>query len=445
MTATPGVPEHDQRVSRRFLQIAIAAVWVMVFFSFTRPGRPTASASTDPIALFKLASCGAVVSLAGWYLSLTFQVNRAQRLIGQVLPFGAFFVWSVLTLAWSPNKMVSVSQLISLLSLYALCVCTMIGCRNERDMARLFIHLCLAVFAVNALLLAVHLVNPQLSGLDRTETGLAGANGLIHPTAGGANAALCIMLAICGTLIWRERTIAKYFVPILIVAGAVLFFAASRTALVMVSLTIPLALLIGTDRREKGIVLLGCCAAAIVFMLVDPGFAVIDRIEEKVVDIARRGETAKQLATFNGRSAMWSAIWDEFKKSIVLGHGYAITSERGEFYMWQKTQNHSAHNLPLQILVSTGLIGAGLLTWAFAKSMLPAFLVQPANNQLARIRRTVLLIFVWYAGWTQLCISFMGPLRTESVVFFVLLGILIATWHLNDNAEVGRSLHHEMP
>lgn len=444
MNLEPQVSEHDQRVSRRFLQIAIGAVWVMVFFSFTRPGRPTASAIADPIALFKLLSCGAVVSLAAWYLSLTLQMNRTRRLMSQVLPFAAFFMWSVLTVTWSPNKMVSVSQLISLLSLYAVCVCTMIGCRTQREMARIFVHLCLAVFAVNCLLLAVHLVNPQLSGLDRTETGLAGANGLIHPTAGGANAALCIMLVFCGALIWRERTVAKYFMPIVIVASAVLFFAASRTALAMVSLTLPLAVLIGTNLREKGMLLVGCCVAAIVFMLVDPGFAVVDRFAEKATDIARRGETTKQLATFNGRSAMWAAIWDEFKKSIVLGHGYAITSERGEFFMWEKTQNHSAHNLPLQILVSTGVIGASLLTWAFAKSMVPAFLIEPANNHLARIRRTVLLIFVWYVGWTQLCISFMGPLRTESVVFFVLLGILIATWHINDNVKE-RSMHCETP
>ena len=145
-----------------------------------------------------------------------------------------------------------------------------------------------------------------------------------------------------------------------------------------------------------------------------------------MTDIAYRGETHEQLMTLNGRTLLWAAVWEEFEKAPLLGHGYFSTSERGAFYVWGRMRNHTAHNLVIQILVSTGVVGLCLFAWGLLRP-LRLCLWHCATSDSWPIRATGCLMLLWYSGWSQLCVTFVGAVRTESMVFFVVLGILMAT------------------
>ena len=57
---------------------------------------------------------------------------------------------------------------------------------GPRDTSTLVRHLCFALAAVSAFLVAVDFVAHDLSGLDREDSQADGASGLVHPTSAGA-------------------------------------------------------------------------------------------------------------------------------------------------------------------------------------------------------------------------------------------------------------------
>jgi O-antigen ligase len=120
---------------------------------------------------------------------------------------------------------------------------------------------------------------------------------------------------------------------------------------------------------------------------------------------------------------MWTAVWEECKKSPVIGHGYFVTSETGKLKVWYEQANHTAHNVYLQVLVSTGVIGLCLFLTAIARPWLAFQKLRRGDQQAAMVYQMLSFLFIWYFGWSLLCASFMGPVRSESVVFFTFLGI----------------------
>lgn len=150
-----------------------------------------------------------------------------------------------------------------------------------------------------------------------------------------------------------------------------------------------------------------------------------------MVGYIKRGQSIEQLRGISGRAELWQAVWQEFEKSPALGHGYFITSANGRLDVWDGPANHDAHNLILQVLVSTGVIGGAMLIWALGSivvGLLQLFRLQPrpfaAYDGSDVFFRLSCVVMLWYAGWCQGCASFLGPVRPESVVFFLLLGVL---------------------
>ncbi|MEL6897579.1 MAG: O-antigen ligase family protein, partial [Planctomycetota bacterium] len=167
------------------------------------------------------------------------------------------------------------------------------------------------------------------------------------------------------------------------------------------------------------------CLAAII---VDPGFSAIDNAIGGASNYFSRGQSSNQLQEVSGRGEMWRAVYGEFEKSPMIGCGYFVTSEKGRIFVWGIHANHDAHHLILQAMVSTGLIGAGLLVISILRSAVSLVSVLrtsfPLIDGCGDPRRFLLIIPIWFLGWTQGCTSFLGPIRPESVVFAVVLGLL---------------------
>lgn len=95
--------------------------------------------------------------------------------------------------------------------------------------------------------------------------------------------------------------------------------------------------------------------------------------------ISRRG-SIDELLTFTGRTSIWEFNWGKFLEHPIVGYGYGATKllmpEGFRTNMgWTST---SAHNMILQTLVTTGLIGAALVIGALSWQ-LKAFFTRPAD------------------------------------------------------------------
>ena len=105
------------------------------------------------------------------------------------------------------------------------------------------------------------------------------------------------------------------------------------------------------------------------YYTVDPGFELVQSSLEGATTVAKRGNS-EDLRDYSGRTEMWATVWDSFLEAPLRGHGYFVSSSSGELFVWNIWANWTAHNMVLQALVSTGIIGAAVLLLGIA---LPVF------------------------------------------------------------------------
>lgn len=362
-----------------------------------------------------------------------------------LFPWICFAAWSTLTIIWSPLKVFSFGQWIGLLALLLLSqsIATRFrpgfhrkasrsasGVRDWRFM--LFaMQIILSIYCV--MIVAGYCISPEASGLQR-EVLYAGVAGLVHPTAAGATSALAILT---GSLVWLLRlTRHRWIVVATMPANATLLLLSnSRTSMLMLAVSLLIAVVFLSTRAQKGIGLVTIGVLLLAAMTFSPGSQWLGHQSEKVSGYLMRGQSADDLKHVSGRSEMWSTIWEEYKHSALIGHGYYVTSRTGELYVWGRLDNHDAHNIFLQSLASGGIVGCTLLVWALAR-LIGSF-CKSVVERLACLRTSteisdddflwcVGLIGLWYVGWSQTCTTFLGPIRPESVVFYVLLGLFAA-------------------
>jgi O-antigen ligase len=180
------------------------------------------------------------------------------------------------------------------------------------------------------------------------------------------------------------------------------------------------------------------------YLAVDPGLRLAGRVSEVVASYATRGESKELLLSLTGRTELWMAITQSFFESPLVGHGYFVTSRTGAFDVWQGESNHSAHNLLLQVLVSTGLVGCTIFLGAMAGPMWLVARGLSGEGPQRQLAVFCILLAIWYFGWSLLCESFMGPIQPESVVFFTVLGLAVGNLTFSDRLPV-RSKPQQQP
>jgi O-antigen ligase len=120
---------------------------------------------------------------------------------------------------------------------------------------------------------------------------------------------------------------------------------------------------------------------------------------------------------------MWSTVWTSYRQSPWIGHGYFVSSPRGELRVWGNWANWTAHNMALQTLVSTGVIGMGLLAWAVGGPFVRMPRWRRATLHHQKIAWLLGMIAIWYLIWSLFNESIVGQMTPDSVVFFALLGL----------------------
>jgi O-antigen ligase len=423
------VAEAEARPQRSGLWIPLVLVWLLMLLTFSVPGRegPDSASSLDAIALAKVAVRLLGFSVLGLTIVRSWRHPRRGEVVRCLWPLGLFIGWSLLSVLWSALPSFSLGQVGGLLVQVMLAFVVGLRCTDSRDRSTVMQHLFLAMLAFSLVILAVHSLAPDSSGLERVS--FDDWEGIVHPTAAGATASLALVILIAARLLWDWRWTRLWLAPGLLVQGALLVLARSRTALVMGIAGVVLSFFLFSRQFVLSLaaVLLGLVLGA--YLVLDPGLNLADRLSGSVSGYARRGESDEQIQSFNGRMQLWGVIWDEFLRSPVIGHGYLVTSRTGAIDVWQPEHpsNKTAHNVLLQVFASTGLVGGLLFLWGLIQPLAVcrrALLADPENRKLAAFLG---IIGIWYFGWGLFSESFMGAVAPESVVFFTLLGLAVGS------------------
>jgi len=88
----------------------------------------------------------------------------------------------------------------------------------------------------------------------------------------------------------------------------------------------------------------------------------IPKVQDKIVEHLKRGDTEESLTTMSGRTEMWAAVFSRDITLLMAGSGYATGSHFMGFEETGKTlKTANVHNGFLEVVMSIGLVGG--LVW----------------------------------------------------------------------------------
>ncbi len=407
--------------STRKSPLLVLVIWLLVIFTISAPGRSGLSpGSFDLLAVAKtLVRFGALLLLG--YLFLKWSRRREfKKILRMAAPLICFVAWAGLSVLWSPLRTFSFGQVMGLTVLVLLTIVTAYVCRSRDSAVYLAHHLALVLFAYSLSVVLLSIFSADAAGLNRLSD-----EGVFHPTNIGATASLGIVFSVCLMAFssWRWATFLTIAIPF---HATAIVFANNRLSVFLAVIISCLAMLL-RGNRFYATALAGCMAlAGFIYVVADPSMQLVESKINQSTDFFQRGQKSSEITSFSGREEMWNAVIESYWESPIIGHGYFVTSKSGELNVWRSRRNHTAHNLVLQVLVSTGAIGTAFIAF-FVFSMAVRWI------KLAVILRcpswilpTSLIMTLWYASWSVLNESFLGPLQPESVLFFVLLGMFMS-------------------
>lgn len=406
---------------RHALSVTLLCAWLLMLITFSPAERDESVVlgAIDTVASIKIAVRGLVLTVLTIVVVRLWQHPRRSHVVRVLLPLGLFVAWAMLSTLWSPLKSVSLGQSGSLLVLLLMALSLGILCRESADMSTVLRLISLGLLFISTLLIVTHFAFPELGSISRD------GSGVMHATNAGATASLGIIILLASSLLWEWTWAKALLVPGIPIYASVLLVSQNRCSLALtIVIAVGIVAMFG-GRRRLSILMVTTAVAAAVYLALDPGLEAAEAGLQSAASYTARGQSTHQLTAISGREEMWTAVWKSYAESPWIGHGYFVSSRTGQLYVWFGETNWTAHNLMLQTLVSTGLVGAVLLVCGVLR---PALLLLGRFARGVSARRTAILfaaMLAWYLGWGMLNSSLVGPLQPESVVFFAVLGIAV--------------------
>lgn len=421
MTSSSVGTLHDSSVAlSRFM---IAMVWLLPIMAFTMP---TESSVThwQPLDTVKLIVL-AIACLGGWMLLWSRRdETRLWTVVDPLIGLYIFLAYTIVTALWSPLPSVTIAQSGSLAAMLFLTTIVAMVTDKRAMVGEVLKHLTYSFLVFSGIVLVAYLIDPEASGLDRQRIH-SGGDGMIHPTASGATASLGLLLVFLSHVIGRYRWAKPCLAPAVVLHGVILLLSNSRMAVGMAVITIGGVMFYFATNRQRASAIFASAVLAMAVVVIDPGFDGLSSTADVGASFVTRGQTADQIQNVSGRSELWAAVWKEFDDAMVLGHGYFVTSSSGSLNVWNEAHNYTAHNLALQILVSTGGVGFVIFTLSLLQVIASTSVLRLGDPFQRRMWIIALVFTVWFVGWAQLADAFMGPIRPESILFFAIMGIAI--------------------
>lgn len=356
-----------------FLLVMVAAV--ILFSDLSLRG---SSNRLDAQSAIKFGLWSSGLLLLPWRASV---IGLAPRHV-PTLVLGLFGLWALAGSVYSITPIYTVAAALAFLGLWMTAV-VLATSVDEGPALRWVTATLLSMAAASLVLWAVFPDVAMVLYENSTVLRLGGIFGNAN-ALGGVSALALLLVAIAWFGVpYRGRGWMTLLV--LPVCGVCLVMTQSRTA--MLGLTAALTVL--TLRRWPFPVLpllvLGGSAAAVLV-------AYPQAVETLVALIARSGRV-EQVTTFTGRTDIWRFVVSAIEQAPVLGYGFASTRELipagySGPYGWTTS---SAHNLWLQVWVTTGMVGLAMILTVVLAS-LRSLVVAPAPL------RDGLLVYVLFVG-----------------------------------------------
>jgi O-antigen ligase len=350
-----------EKDSSKFAVIARASFVIYIFFIFFGTQLPFQDAITDveDIATSNLAN-QVIVSLLFLTSTLTLIPKRKQvfSLIKKEKFLSLFFIWCLISIAWSNFGFVSFKRLFQVIAAVSIGLAGWLYADDSEDIIKyfkwvLFAYILLSIVSVLAVPGAKDPKFMTWRGMAPTKNHL-GQAGLIS------------------TLFWlnavyigskRQRAIALVMVMFSFI---LLLGSQSATAIATLVLLAMIWLAFWIDDRFKsmGIGRLFVVMASITSLAV--AALVLYLAPELLTAII--GQVGKD-TTFSGRTDLWIRILEEVKKHVLLGSGFGAfwVMENPDLqylyrdFVWLPRQAHLGY---LDILNETGLVGLALFSMA---------------------------------------------------------------------------------
>jgi len=300
--------------------ILLYFAWVLLFISiFLWRGRSSAELITNPVdevAFLRMAEVSMVCILS----LFMFRVSAVSHMLTGLLPF--MFIYSILAL---------ISSLYSSFQLYTLW--------------KAFGFLLIMIWVGAA-------IEPSRAFLKKGFLGfmLAGVFPIINPNAVGFIGALLGIVAFCRMFNVKTTKDRIFYQNIFFVSLVTLILAQARTSLAGFLLAALFWLALNKKIRW------------LTFLVLLGGIVALNSgLSDYIIAYFKRGQSEEVFTTLSGRTIAWAHAWNMFKKSPIIGYGFASGAR---FDVLKGLGMVGLHGSLFDVLVNLGILG--LVPWLMA-------------------------------------------------------------------------------
>ena len=397
------------------LVLVTGCIWAILGMSFTLPEREDFNVvgEADWVGRLKLlARMGSFAVLVGiCFFSL--KIPRFKKVITTLTPFFLFLGLAIVSSRWSALRSVTLVQSFSLclMLLIAVATATLVDTKEKARWVWLGLNGIFLARAAAMLFLEV----TTGDGISRDNTSYW------HATDGADTCGIGLLLLIGTHFFLRTKSSRLLLIPGLVIYAALFVIVQNRLIMILNPLLIMIMLML-TARGKIIFAAISLVAFGGPLLLVTDAYSgMFSELTGATVKFADRHD-AESVGSFSGRDEMWAIVLEEFQYSPIIGHGFMVTSRKGEFECWYTTRNHDAHNQMLQVLVTTGFVGLSI----FLVALLVPIRLALKNFKQHDEAKLMAFVFCWLLLWGLLNVSFSGYINASLITFYTVLGLCVA-------------------
>ncbi len=350
-----------------------------------------------------------IVKVGTWGLILAIAVANLRRYahvaFGVVSgPWILLYLWLAVTTSWAVSPLFSLVAVVSML-IWHMFLMYAVTRFSEESIITMFLVVILLFCAIS---IAVYIAIPSFGRMYEWVGNVRIPRNRmrgISPSANGVGSMAGVGLMLVG-LYWRQLPIKRIMIATVVVCGVALVLSQSRTTMLTVAVML-VAYHFG-NRRNAPILVLGIGLAVLAVIFIIPYI-------DQILSLLSRSGRASEITTGTGRAEIWAAVIELWSQRPIQGWGFGSTLFILPTYPGLFGAAAHAHNNALEILISSGMIGLGLLLAAL-------FITLSNAVKLAQWRTLVLLLFVLLRGTTE-ATPFGGVASSMFLLFTLMIGL----------------------
>lgn len=327
----------------KLLKLGLVLLFSSIMLWRVRLGAEFEAAPVDTVAGFRIVQI-AIALLIG---ILKFRKGALHYMMFSVFTFVLIYSCiGVVSTLYSSAPMYTLYKATETLTDVILVASILGCCRNLNEFMEFFVIAIGVLLLVEITIWLGMLLAPQLAlkpGKSLFGRQLRGVLPVLNPNKVGFVSAVLVLAAPFGFLLSRLRKERIFYMTVLLASLPIFVLAQSRTSLAGVFFAM-LAFLI-LNKEIKWIVVI-CVLTGSLLVWTDFGTVMVDYL--------RKGENPEMMGTLTGRTVAWEYAWEMFKKSPVLGYGFASGAR---FDVLGGSSMIGLHGSIFDVLVNLGLIG----------------------------------------------------------------------------------------